>query len=55
MVDLALLLTLIVLVGSILTLFAAMDRAAELRIQRAAIRAVVGVSTCPHRPSTPSS
>ena len=28
--------------------FAAMDRAADERIQRAAIRAVVGVSTCPH-------
>ena len=29
-------------------IFAAMDRAADERIQRAAIRAVVGVSTCPH-------
>jgi len=28
--------------------FAAMDRAADERIQRAAIRAVVGVSSCPH-------
>jgi putative membrane protein len=28
--------------------FAPMDRAADERIQRAAIRAVVGVSTCPH-------
>ena len=29
-------------------IFAAMDRAADARIQRAAIRAVVGVSSCPH-------
>jgi len=29
-------------------IFAPMDRAADERIQRAAIRAVVGVSTCPH-------